>query len=197
MTRIAPLLILTLLSGCAAAPVLVVGSAAATGAVVANDRRTAGSMLDDQSLELKLQQRIAEDAELVQNSHVSITSYNGVVLLTGETLQDEYKTRIEQLTRAHRKVREVRNDILVGPLSDSASRNRDTVLTTRVKSRLISSDQVEAGSIKVISERATVYLMGLVSRQEADAAVEVVRHTEGVERIVKVFEYDGATGSGQ
>lgn len=182
-------LLLSLLTGCAAAPILVAGGAAATGVVVANDRRTAGTMLDDQSLELKIQQKIAADAELVGNSRVSVTSYNGVVLLTGQTLQESQRQRIAQLASAQPTVREVRNVLQVGPLSDAVSRNRDTLLTTRVKSRLIASDEVQAGHIKVVSEQATVYLMGLVTREEADRVVDVVRSTEGVVRIVKVFEY--------
>ena len=187
--RLIPLLgALSLIGGCAA-PLVLAGGAAATGIIVAQDRRTAGTMLDDQSIEMKAQQRIAEDQELLNNSHINITSYNGVVLITGEVQKEAHRTRVEQFVRQQRKVREVRNALQVGPLSDAASRNRDALLTSRVKSRLINSREVAASSIKVVSENATVYLMGLVSRQEADLAVQVTRNTNGVARIVKVFEY--------
>lgn len=189
MLRVIPLLgALSLLGGCAA-PLVLAGGAAATGIIVAQDRRTAGTMVDDQSIEMKVQQRIAEDQELLNNSYINITSYNGVVLITGEVQQARHSERTEQIVRQQRKVREVRNALQVGPLSDSTSRNRDTLLTSRVKSRLINSSDVNASSIKVVSENATVYLMGLVSRQEAELAVQVTRNTNGVARIVKVFEY--------
>ncbi|MGM0594980.1 MAG: BON domain-containing protein [Pseudomonadota bacterium] len=192
MPRVTALLLtLTLLGGCAAAPLMVAGGAATTGILVAKDRRTAGTMIDDEGIELTTQQRIAERPALMENSYINITSYNGVVLLLGEVEQPHYREEVEKLARRHEKVRQVRNAITVGERSDSASRNRDARLTARVKSRLIQAEQVEAQSIKVISHKARVYLMGLVSREEAARAVDVVRQTPGVARIVKVFEYTG------
>jgi len=189
LRRIIPLLcILSLLQGCAA-PLVVAGGAAAAGMMVAKDRRTAGTMLDDERIELRAQRRIADQPELLENSHVNVTSYNGVVLLSGEAVLPMYKQQVEQIVRQEAKVREIRNELRIAPLSESASRSRDAVLTTRVKTRLINSEGINASGFKVVSENATVYLMGMVSHDEAARAVQAVRSVPGVARIVKVFEY--------
>lgn len=189
LLRITALITMVSLLGGCAAPLVVAGGAAAAGVVVAKDRRTAGTMLDDERIEMHSQRRIAEDKELAENTHVSVTSYNGVVLLTGEAVLPMYKTRVEKLVRQVEKVRMVRNELQIMAPSSAASRSRDTLLTTRVKSRLFGADNLDATAIKVVSERSTVYLMGLVTRAEAEHAVQVARTTSGVERIVKVFEY--------
>lgn len=176
-----------MLGGCAAP--LVIGGAAATGAVVANDRRTAGTMLDDERIELNILSEVARDQQLVDHTHINVTSYNGIVLLTGEAATPILSQRISAIAKRVLKVREVKNELRIGPLSDAPSRNRDTVLTSRVKSRLLSDARVDGTAFKVVSEQGTVYLMGLVTRAEANAAVDVTRRTEGVLRIVKVFEY--------
>jgi osmotically-inducible protein OsmY len=146
-------------------------------------------MLDDERIEMKSQQAIADDTELMENTYVNITSYNGVVLITGEATLPVYKQRVEKLVKEQTKVRIVRNELQIAPLSDSASRRNDTVITARLKSRLIRADNVDSSNIKVVSESATVYLMGLVTPEEGDQVVDVARKTEGVARIVKVFEY--------
>lgn len=194
LSRILALMLsFSLLQGCAA-PLVIAGGSAAAGVMVAKDRRTAGTMLDDQGIELKIQQGIADNPDLLENTHISVTSYNGIVLLTGEAELPLYRHQVQRLAKAQPKVREIRNAIEIAPASDSASRKRDAVLTGRVKSRLIGADGVDANSIKVVSDKGTVYLMGLVSQSEAARAVDMVRHTEGVARIVKVFEYTDTTG---
>lgn len=178
---------LVMLNGCAAP--LLIGGAAATGVAVANDRRTAGTIVDDEGIELQILSLVAKEQDLVERSHLNVTSYNGVVLLTGEVEEKALSKRITDLARQTAKVRMIKNELHIGPLSSTASRSNDTVITTRVKSRLIADPGVDGTAIKVISEDGTVYLMGLVSPAEADSAVEITRHTEGVQRIVKVFEY--------
>lgn len=175
------------LNGCAAP--LVIGGAAATGVAVAYDRRTAGTILDDERIELQVLSLVAEEQQLAQRTHLNVTSYNGIVLLTGEIEEEALGQRIAELARKVAKVREIKNELVIGPPSPAASRSRDTVLTTRVKSRLVADSNVDATAIKVVSENGTVYLMGMVNRSEAANAVEVTRRTEGVQRIVKVFEY--------
>lgn len=175
------------LNGCAAP--LVIGGAAATGVAVAYDRRTAGTILDDERIELQVLSLVAEEQQLAQRTHLNVTSYNGIVLLTGEIEEEALGQRIAELARKVAKVREIKNELVIGPPSPAASRSRDTVLTTRVKSRLVADSNVDATAIKVVSENGTVYLMGMVNRTEAANAVDVTRSTEGVQRIVKVFEY--------
>lgn len=185
---VALITLFSLLSACTA-PLMIAGGAAAAGVVIAKDRRTAGTMLDDERIEIKAARSIAADTELVQNTHVNITSFNGVVLITGEAVLPMYKTRVEELVRKQEKVREVRNELVIASPSSSANRSRDTLLTTRIKSRLFGDENIDSSSVKVVSENATVYLMGLVNHNEADQAVQVARSTAGVQRIVKIFEY--------
>ncbi len=184
------LLASALLGGCAAAPVMIGVGAAAGGVMVASDRRTAGMMMDDQRIELKTMDMVARDDMLRENAHINATSYNGQLLLTGEVPDQQSSEQLAARATKIERVSVVKNELLVGPVSDSSSRTNDTAITSRVKSRLIS--RLEGGlgkDIKVVTERGTVYLMGLVTQQEADQAVEIVRTTSGVQRIVKVFEY--------
>ncbi len=183
------LVLLGLLTGCAA-PLVLAGGAAA-GVAIAKDRRSTEVMLNDERIEISAQDRITDDAELLESSHVNITSYNGVVLISGETILPMYKAQVEKMVREERGVREVRNELRIAPASSTESRRNDTKLTARVLSRLFDADGVDTANVKVVSENATVYLMGLLSRDEAERIVQVVRRTQGVERVVKVFEYQG------
>lgn len=186
--RLALLLpLILLLNGCAAP--LLIGGAAATGVAIAKDRRTAGTMLDDERIELNILSEVAREQQLIDRSHLNVTSYNGIVLLTGEVEASPLAQRIAAIAGKVNKVREVKNELRIAPQSDANSRSHDTVVTTRVKSHLVSDDSVDGTAIKVVTEQGTVYLMGLVSPAEAASAVEVTRRTEGVLRIVKVFEY--------
>lgn len=180
---------LCLLSGCAA-PLMIAGGAAA-GVMVARDNRSADVMLNDERIEISAQESITADAELLSNSHINITSYNGVVLITGEVLLPMYKAQVEKLVREERGVREIRNALRIAPISTTESRRNDTVLTSRVLSRLFDAENIESNNVKVVTENTTVYLMGMLSREQAERVVQVARRTPGVARIVKVFEYTG------
>jgi osmotically-inducible protein OsmY len=191
MTRILlPLLLLpTLLTGCAAPLVVGLGGAAA-GMAVASDRRTAGMMLDDERIEMNTIDIVTRDPVLRDSSHVNATSFNGQLLLSGEVPDQQSSQLLAQRASRLARVSVVKNELTVGPVSDSATRTSDTSITSRVKSRMLS--ELGAGlahHIKVVSESGTVYLMGLVTPEEAAQAVEVTRRTKGVQRIVKVFEY--------
>lgn len=191
MTRtLLPLLLLpTLLTGCAAPLVVGLGGAAA-GMAVASDRRTAGMMLDDERIEMNTIDIVSRDPVLRDSSHVNATSFNGQLLLSGEVPDQQSSQLLAQRAARLARVSVVKNELTVGPVSDSATRTTDTSITSRVKSRMLS--ELGAGlahHIKVVSESGTVYLMGLVTHEEAAQAVEVTRRTKGVQRIVKVFEY--------
>ncbi|NIR28617.1 MAG: BON domain-containing protein [Gammaproteobacteria bacterium] len=178
--------VLPLLEGCAAA---LVGAGAATTAVVANDRRTAGTMMDDESIEWKARAALGRNEKLWNESHISVTSYNQVVLLTGETPSEEMRTEATRLVRQVDKVRGVHNELQVAAPSAMLSRSSDTYITSKVKSSLVADTNVPGTRIKVVTEAGTVYLMGLVSPEEGDAATEVTRQVGGVQRVVKLFEY--------
>ena len=190
--RLAALLILgvsaTLLQGCAA---LVIGGAA-TGASVAHDQRTAGTVLDDETIEVKAVHALREDRVLDAQSHFDVTSYNNVVLLTGETASQELKERAGKLVADIEKVRSVHNEVTIGEPSSLLARSADAAITTKVKASLFGVkgyDHFDPTRVKVVTEAKVVYLMGLLNHAEADAVTDTVRQVGGVEKVVKIFEY--------
>ena len=176
-----------LLSGCA--PVVVGG--AATTATVAHDRRTTGSVVEDQAIELRIKNRFNEDAQIDQQTHINVTSYDGIVLLSGEAPSEALRTRAGQIAREAEKVRRVHNEIQLAAPSSMMTRSSDSWITTKVKSSLfgVKIEGFDPTSVKVVTENGTVFLMGLVSQAEAAAATDQARQVSGVQRIVKLFEY--------
>ena len=173
-----------LLSSCV--PVVVAG-AAGGAALVATDRRTTGTQVDDEGVELKLGQQIT--AQYGDRVHVNATSYNGVVLLTGEVPDQGVWAGIGNLAKNTEKVRVVQNELVVAPLTTIGNRTNDTYLTSKVKTRFIEANKFPPNAVKVVTERGVVYLMGIVTRPEGDSAGETAATTEGVLKVVKVFEY--------
>ena len=175
------------LSGCA--PVVVGG--AATTASVAHDRRTAGSVVEDQAIETRIYSRFHEDAEIDQQAHINVTSYDGIVLLSGEAPSETLRTRAGQIARDTEKVRRVHNEIQIAAPSSMMTRSSDSWITTKVKSSLfgVKIEGFDPTRVKVVTENGTVFLMGLVSEAEAEAAIAQARQVGGVQRIVKLFEY--------
>ncbi len=176
---------LVLLQGCVA----VAAGGAVAGASAAVDRRTTGTLVEDESIELKAVRAIMADKDLNSQSHLNVTSYNTVVLLTGETPTDELRQRAEQIARGVDKVTTVHNEITVAAPSSVMTRSSDTVITSKVKTKLLADKNIEGVNIKVVTENGVVYLMGLASRAEAERATEVARQTGGVQKVVKVFQY--------
>ncbi len=178
-----------LLQGCAA-PVIAVGA----GAMISQDRRTAGTIIDDQLITHKIHTFINDDQRLRERTHVTASSFNSIVLLTGEVLDPESRDQIEEMARGVSRVRGVHNEIVVDDLSGLGSRSKDAWLTTKVKAALfgknIGGDEtLNAGRVKVVSERGVIYLMGLLTREEAEKAKEVARQQSGVRRVVEIVEY--------
>jgi osmotically-inducible protein OsmY len=186
VAAMATLLAAVALSQTACVPLLV-GGAVAGGAAVATDRRTTGTQLDDEVIEDK--NALAINERFKGDFHVNVTSYNGIVLLTGEVPANAAKADIEQMVRATPKVRAVQNELVVGPVTDLASRSNDTLITSKVKARFVEAAKFQINHVKVVTEHGVVYLMGVVRRDEGDAAAELARTTSGVQRVVKVFEY--------
>ncbi|MEW8030566.1 MAG: BON domain-containing protein [Candidatus Thiodiazotropha sp.] len=176
-----------ILQGCAAA---VVGGAAATAAV-AHDRRTTGTIVEDQSIELKIYDLMSKDSRFKQQSSIHVTSYNMVVLLTGQAADQALRSKAEQLASSIDRVRRVVNEIEIGSTTTLVENSRDAALTTEVKVRLakISIPGFDPLRVKVVTERGAVFLLGLITKKEADAVTDVVRHISGVRRVVRVFEY--------
>ncbi len=176
----------TFLSGCVPA---VVAAAAGGVALVASDRRTTTAQLDDESIELRLATSVSE--KYGDTANASATAYNGIVLLTGQVPDAAAREDIERTARGIPGVRNVQNELEIGPNATLAERTRDTYTTSLVKSRLVENDHMRAIQVKVVTERDTVYLMGIVSRADGDAAGRIASTTANVARVVKVFEYAG------
>ena len=175
------------IQGCAGLATAATGTAAS--AVAANDRRTPGTYIDDELIELKLLAAITEDETLRNKTHINATSYNGLVLLTGEAPGESLRTRAAELARRIPKVRGVQNEIVLGAPTSLLARTSDTVTTGKVKAALFGNNTTNAGQVKVVTERGIVYLMGLLSEDEADRVANVARRVPGVQRVVKVIEY--------
>ncbi len=172
-----------LLTGCAA---VVVGGAAA-GALVATDRRLPDVMLADERIELQASSRIAD--QLKTEGHVNVTSFNRQVLLTGEATTETLKQEAERIARGVPDVRGVVNDLAVAAPSSLGARSNDAYLTSVVKSRMVTARKFNPLHVKVVTEAGTVYLMGLVTRREAEDATQIARTTAGVRRVVRMFEF--------
>ena len=174
----------TALQGCLDA--LIVGGMA-TGAVVAADRRQSEVLLGDQRIEFAASSRIGEATK--DQGHVNITAYNNVVLLTGEVPTAEMKAQTEKIASEVPNVKSVVNEIQIAGVSSLGSRTNDSYLTSKVKGNFVGSNKFLPNHVKVVTEAGVVYLMGLVTREEADAAAEAARSTSGVQKVVRVFEY--------
>jgi len=177
-----------LLNGCV--PVVVVGGAAATASVV-HDRRTAGSIVEDQAIELRVINGLGKEKELSQQSHINVTSYDYIVLLSGETPSEAFRTRAGEIARAQKKVRRVHNELVIAAPSSMMTRSSDSLITSKVKSALfkVKAEGFDPTRVKVVTENGTVFLMGLLYRQEASEVTEQARKISGVQRIVTLYRY--------
>jgi len=165
---------------------VVVGGAAA-GGLMAADRRTAGAYVDDEAIEIKAERNI--DEELGDKIHVNVTSYNRNVLITGEAIDEATKAKAESIAKSVANVRGVTNELAIAAASSRMERNNDAYITTKVKARMLTEHRFPVNYVKVVTEDSVVYLMGIVTHKEADDAVEIARGTDGVQKVVKVFEY--------
>ena len=178
------LLAVAALAGCAA---VIVGGAVVGSAMVATDRRTSGSQVDDEVIELKAKGRMGE-AFPDDRARINTTSYNRMVLLTGEVPNEADKTTAEQAVARIDNVLSVVNELSVGPANTLGERTKDTFITAKVKTSLVDAKDLFANSIKVVTHRGVVYLMGRVTEREATRATEVARGVSGVVKVVRVFE---------
>ena len=181
---VAALLAVFLLEGCVEA--VVVGGAA-TGAFVADDRRQAEVVAGDERVGLTALSRVGD--RFGDKVHLNVTSYNYNVLLTGEVPDAQTKAEIEKIAMQIPKVKGVVNDLQVAGPSSLSARGNDTYLTGRVKAAFVTGNKFHANRVKVVTESAVVYLLGLVTHQEADDATAIARSTSGVKKVVRVFEY--------
>jgi osmotically-inducible protein OsmY len=151
------------------------------------DRRSTGTLIDDEGIELRATNRIEE--RFGKSVHVNVTSYNRSVLLTGEVPNQAAKAEIEKIAATTGTTRAVTNDLQVIDATSLAVRANDTTITGKVKARFVDANKFSALLVKVVTENSVVYLMGIVTESEANDAVEIARTTGGVRKVVKVFDY--------
>jgi len=173
----------TTLSACAP---LLIGGAIWGGTMIVSDRRTSGTQIDDQAIELKSVRRITD--VIADRGHVNVTSYNRLVLITGEVPTEADKTAVEQAVMRIDNVRSIVNELTLTAPSSLSARSNDTLMTSKVKASMVDAKDIQANAFKVVTERSVVYLMGRVSEREANRAADVARGVSGVQKVVKVFE---------
>lgn len=156
------------------------------GTLMAIDRRTSGTQVEDEGIELRSVGRIRDN--VMGEVHVNVTSYNRQVLLTGEVPSEQTKLLVQQVVSQVDNVRSIVNELAVEPKSSLATRSSDTIVTGKVKATLVDTPDLFASAFKVVTERGTVYLMGRVTQREADRVADVVRGVSGVKRVVRVLE---------
>ena len=166
---------------------LLAGGAGVT-ALALTDRRTVGAQTEDKEIDLRGEDRIK--SQFGDRAHINVTSFNRNVLLTGEAPDATAKAQIEAVVRELPNVRGIVNEIQIAGVSSFSSRGSDSYLTSKVKARFVDNGgNFSANQVKVVTEASVVYLLGLVTRREAEAAVEIARTTGGVQKVVRVFEY--------
>jgi len=180
---------LVTLQGCAA---LIAGAAGGTAAA-AHDRRSAKTIISDETIENNAVDKLYRDSQLQKKIHINVTSYNHIVLLTGEVLTKAARARAVDIVRNLPKVRRVHNELVVADLTSLSSRTNDTWITSKVKANMIAAENLNSSRIKVVTENSTVYLMGIVTEEEANKAVDIARNTSGVKRVVKLLEHSKPT----
>ena len=179
------LLCIALLAGCFG----VAATGTAFSGVAAQDRRTPGNYVDDQFIELQVLASILQDKAMASQIHVNVTSFNGLVLLTGEAPGESLRTRITEIARVHPSVRAVQNEVALRAPSTLVARASDALVTGKVKLKLVQDNEINAAQVKVVTERGIVYLMGILRQHEADRVTEIARRVDGVQSVVKVMEY--------
>lgn len=171
------------LSACAP---IVLGGAMVGGSMVATDRRTSGTQLEDEGIELRANSRLREN--IGDRAHINVTSYNRKVLLTGEVPSEQDKQLVEKIIVNVDNVREVVNELAVMGNSSFTQRSSDAIVTGKVKANLLDARDLFANAFKVSTERGTTYVMGRVTAREAKRGTEVISGTSGVQRLVRVLE---------
>jgi osmotically-inducible protein OsmY len=171
-----------LLSACA--PLIIGG--AAVGALVTFDRRTSGTQLDDEGIELRGASRLRD--AFGDRAHINITSYNRQVLLTGEVANEQARQQAEQVVGKVDNVRGIVNELAVMGSTSLGQRSSDTLVTAKVKASLVDASDLYVGAFRVVTERGTVYLMGRVTQREADRATQIARTISGVARVIRIFD---------
>jgi len=174
-----------ILQGCVAAAVVGVG----TGVKVATDRRSIGNQIDDQTIELNAYSKLNENKELNKNTNIQMVALNGTLLVIGQAPTEPLRNSVLKIVNSIEGVTKIYNQIRLGNTISILTKSNDVWLTSKVKVALLADDKIDGTNIKVITENAEVFLMGLVKESEAVTAVNIARNVSGVNRVLKAFEY--------
>ena len=183
LAAVALITALPMLQGCVPA---VIATGAAAGVMSAHDRRSTGTQTDDETIEWKAAQRVPE--QFKSPSHLNFTSFNRRLLITGEVPSEEAKAMIGEETGKVEGVKLVHNEVAIAPASPLGNRSNDSYITSKLKARLVDSNQLSANHIKVVTENTVAYLMGIVTEREGKVAVQIARTTDGVRKVVNIME---------
>jgi osmotically-inducible protein OsmY len=179
-------IVVSLLSSCAVA---VIGAIAAGTAIVATDRRTTGSQIDDEAIELRLSNELGTAFKANSNDHhISINSFERKVLLTGEVPTEQAKAQAGEIAARSQNVRTVVNELAVAKPSTLGQRTNDATIGTKVRAQFVNTKEIPFNSISIVAERGVVYLMGFVTAKEGEVAAYVASRVSGVQQVVKVFD---------
>lgn len=182
---ISTITIAVLLQGCVAAAVVgVVG-----GASVATDNRSLGNQIDDQKIEIDAQTKLRKSDALSDNTNLQVISVNGSVLVIGQAPNSYLRDQAIKAINEVNGVKQLHNQIRVSNTTSFTTKTNDVWLTSKVKTSLFGTDKLDATNIKVVTENGEVFLMGLVTKEQATIAVEIARNVSGVNRVFKIFEY--------
>jgi len=152
-------------------------------------KRTTGTQVEDQNIETKISHNLRRTDARLGDARINVDSYNGIVLITGQVPSEELKATASEVASQVRNVRDVHNELAVAANLPASQRLSDTWLNTRIRTNLAANERIDASRIRVVTENASVYLMGIVTRAEADRIVDAVSRVGGMQRIVKVFDY--------
>ncbi len=174
------------LPGC----IFVAGAAAgAAGVAVVYDHRKLEKIVLDQQITKKISETVSANHALADDNHIEVTTFNQVVLLTGETSTAEQRQQVEGIAHSIPDVTKVYNELTVKGATSSLTRASDSWITAKIKTEMLATEDLQSGTIKVVTENGTVYLMGIVNQDQADMAVDIARKVAGVQKVVKIFKY--------
>lgn len=168
----------------------VAGAAAGAAAIsIVYDHRNVDNIIIDQRIAREVSLKIADNAELRESTHISVTSFGQVVLLTGEAPNAELKQKVEEVARTIKKIKRIYNAISVQGPTSTLSHASDTWITTKIKTEMLATDGLKSATVKVVTENGTVYLMGTVTRAQEETIINIARHAAGVQKVIKIFQY--------
>lgn len=187
MRNVFILIILSLsLQGC-----FCVGAAVgAAGVAAAYDHRKVKQVVEDQNIANHIATQIHSNPAMQGTTHIEVSSYNGVILLTGEATSGDLRQQASDIAQNYPGVQKVHNQITIKGPTSALTQTSDAWITTKIKSQMLATKELKSRDIKVVTENGSVYLMGKVSHRQADMAVDVARKVSGVQRVMKAFQYN-------